>query len=204
MGAIPFELKFLSALHLMAHGSYQKPTADNKTFCMSQPMVSRSLHIVLKELLSLSSKYINLPKSTEDIDACKNDFFAKFEMPGIMAAIDGTQIAIANPSSSQNGYLFYNRKHHYSLNVLAVCDAKQRFLYANANYPGSVHDSAIWLMSDLKRRIPPNTFILGDAGFPAETCLLTPYRDAQPGSKEEDYNKQTKKHGIQLSALSEF
>lgn len=186
--AIPFQLKYLAALNFFGHGSYQKPTGENKTYCMSQSMVSRSLHLVVGEIRKLSGNYIVFPETPGEIASAKADFFFKYQMPGIVCAIDGTHIAIIQPPSSQNGHLFFNRKQHYSLNVLAACSSNNTFLYSNANYPGSVHDSAVWQMSGLKEKMPENAYILGDCGFPSEKCMLTPVHGAIAGSSEDKYN----------------
>lgn len=187
--AIPYHLKFLAVLNFFAHGSDQKPTGDSKVVAQSQSMVSRSLHLVLKELLKLTGKYVKFPTAAADIAASKSAFMQKFGMPGIVCAIDGTHIAVIQPPAAENGYLFYNRKHHYSLNVLAACNAQQLFVFADANYPGSVHDSAIYQMTGLKRRMPlQNAFMLGDSGLPSDHCMLTPVANAVTGSKEARYN----------------
>lgn len=150
---IPFHLKFLAALHFFGHGNYQKPTADNRLFAMSQSSVSRSISIVTKELVKLAEVFIKFPTTNEEIASTKMHFLSKLRMPGIIGAIDGCHIAIQQPSAKKNGYLYYNRKRYYSLNMLAVCDANMRITYADASFPGSVHDSAIWSMSDLKSHI---------------------------------------------------
>lgn len=187
--AIPFHLKFFATLSFLAHGSDQKPTGDSKVFAQSQSMVSRGLDLVLGELLKLTGRYIKFPTSAADISSNKSAFLEKFGMPGIICAIDGTHIAIVQPPAAQNGYLFYNRKHFYSLNVLAACNADQLFVFADANYPGSVHDSAVYQMSGLKRRMPnSHGFMLGDSGFPSDKFMLTPTANAPTGSKEARYN----------------
>ncbi|CAH1366233.1 unnamed protein product [Tenebrio molitor] len=44
--------------------------------------------------------------------------------------------------------IFINRKNFHSLNVLLVCDSDLKILSVNARYPGSVHDSAVYMMND--------------------------------------------------------
>lgn len=90
-----------------------------------------------------------------------------------------------------------------------------RITYANARFPGSVHDSAIWLVSELRCHLR-NQFstvenqesfligkifnityqqavnicsIVGDSGFPLEPWLLTPFQSTTDGSRELEYNK---------------
>lgn len=188
--AIPFELRFLSVLNFFGNGSYQKPTAENRLFCQAQSTLSRSLHLVLDELMKLSRKYIPLPTTPEQISAAKLKFMTKFGMSGIVGAVDGTHIAIIQPPEKEDGHQYYNRKHFYSINALAMCDADMIFTFIDARFPGSCHDSAIWQMGRLKRFIRDDgcTFILGDSGFPSAHCLLTPVLNAAAGSNEERYN----------------
>lgn len=173
--AISFPLKFFAILNLFAHGSDQHPTGLNKMYCQSQPMISRGLYIVLTEILKLTGKYIRFPTTLAEVASTKRDFMLNYHMPGIVCAVDGTHVAIRKPSAAQNGYIFYNRKHFYSLNVLAACNANQLIVFANANYPGSVHDSAIYQMSELENKMPrENAYMLGDSGFPSDKFILTP------------------------------
>lgn len=115
-------------------------------------------------------------------------FMAKFRMPGIVCAVDGTHIATIQPPERENGYLYFHRKHFYSLNALAACDANlQLFMWMGSTYPGSVHGYAIWQMCNLKNLVVDDgsTFILVDAGFPSSRILLTPVLNPEAGSKKE-------------------
>lgn len=184
--AIAFPLRLLGALNFLGHGSYQRPTGTCRIYCQSQPSMSRSIQLVVDELIKLTGKYIRFPSTAAEVSAAKADFMTKLGMAGIVGAIDGTHIAIIQPST--DGHLYYNRKAHYSLNVLAACDANHMFTFADANYPGSVHDSAIWQMADVEGWMPDNAFLLGDSGFPSNRCILTPSPHALPGSIESRYN----------------
>lgn len=185
--SIAFHLRFLAVLNFFGNGSYQKPTANNFLFCQGQSTMSKSLHIVLVELLKLKSNYIKFPRTTAEVAKAKMDFMTKFHMPGVICAVDGTHVAIIQPPERENGCLYYNRKHFYSVNALAACTADQQFVYVDAQYPGSVHDSAIWNMCRLKEFVVDDgsTFVLGDAGFPSANILLTPVLNTVEGSKEE-------------------
>lgn len=177
--AIPFELRFLATLNFFANGSYQKPTAEGRLVCQAQSSMSNSLHIVLNELLKLAPKYIRFPRTPEEVRASKLKFSAKFRMSGILGAVDGTHVAIIQPPANMNGHLYYNRKHFYSINVLAACNADMEFVYANAQYPGSTHDAAIWQMATLQDMIVDDsgTFLLGNIRSSRSDIV---FRDAVP------------------------
>ena len=90
---------------------------------------------------------IKFPNSGANQITTKKQFYTKFGLPGIIGAIDGVHIAIQAPPSTdlQNpGYLYRNRKVYHSINAMVVCDANLRITYLDANFPGSVHDSAVW------------------------------------------------------------
>lgn len=188
--AIPFQTRFLAVLNFFANGSYQKPTAENRWFSQSQSSMSVSLHIVLNEMMKLRKKYIRFPSTPQEISRVKLNFLEKLGMSGILCAIDGTHVAIIKPPEAENGYVYYNRKHFYSINALAACDADMKFVFVDAQYPGSVHDSAVWQMARLESLIKDDgsTFILGDSGYPSTNTILTPVDRPTPDSSEERYN----------------
>lgn len=191
---IHFKLKFLTTLNFFGHGSYQKPTGCNYIFAQSQSSVSRSVKVVSSVLVKLANKYIKFPIEVSEKINNKIRFLEKFGMAGIICAIDGCHVALHQPSATENGYLYFNRKGFYSINMLAACNADQHIIFADANYPGSVHDSAIWQTSSLRRHVQQysygaNNFILADSGFPIEQSLLTPVLGATIEEKEKKYNK---------------
>lgn len=69
--------------------------------------------------------------------------------PGILGAIDDCTPAFNNPEML--GILFLNRKNFYSINTQIVVDSNLKILAVNARFPGSVHGSAIWGTSQVKR-----------------------------------------------------
>ena len=119
-------------------------------------------------------------------------------MPGIVAAVDGFHIAIHGPPILDElypGNLYINRKGYHSLNVLVAGSADLKIVFADAKYPGSVHDSAVWQTSSLKIHIQnvytnsnSKFWLLGDSGYPIEPWLLTPLPQCPENSKESRYN----------------
>ncbi|XP_069978519.1 putative nuclease HARBI1 [Penaeus vannamei] len=95
-------------------------------------------------------------------------------LPKRAGAIDCTHIPIKAPRQE---HLYLNRKRAHSLNVQVVSDANSRILSFSAKFPGSVHDSYIWNDSILRRHFQEQQFghsyLLGDSGYPLETCLMT-------------------------------
>lgn len=73
----------------------------------------------------------------------------------------------------------------------AVCDSEMRFIDIVARWPGSQHDSMIFDESLLKARFVRGDFkngrLLGDAGYPNNTFILTPLRNPESVA-EKTYN----------------
>jgi hypothetical protein len=75
-----------------------------------------------------------------------------------------------------------------------VCDSDLKILSMNARYPGSVHDSAVYMMSGVKQILTQryengdrSSWLLGDSGYPLEPYLLTPIEGANPNAPEGHY-----------------
>lgn len=45
---------------------------------------------------------------------------------------------------------------YFFIFILKVCDHKLRIRYISADHPGSVHDSLVWNISDLKQYLNEN------------------------------------------------
>lgn len=106
-------------------------------------------------------------------------------LPGVIGAIDaidGCHIQISAPT--ENIYCYINGKIYHSI-VQGTCDTSLKFIDIFAGVCGSVHDSRLWNMSDIRRLIIENDhryfqshyYLIGDAAYPLSNRMLTPYRD---------------------------
>lgn len=67
-----------------------------------------------------------------------------WQFPCCWAAVDGCHIPIkCPPGGLQSGKEFHNIKNFYSLVLMALVDAKYRFIWASCGFPGNSHDSVI-------------------------------------------------------------
>ena len=178
----------LTALRFYATGSFQKDAGD--LHGISQASVSRCVSAVSSSLCNVASHYISFPDqlAQQRIMAAFNNI-ANF--PNVLGCVDGTQIPITAPHTSE--HLFVCRKGFHALNVQVVCDHQLRFTNIVAKWPGSAHDSFVWSNSgiyhQLKQRPPDELgWLLGDSGYPLSHFLLTPIQkpDTPP---EESYNQ---------------
>ena len=87
---------------------------------------------------------------------------------------------------------------------MALADAKYRFIWASAGYPGNSHDSIILQSTHLWQEITENQaipligkdvdsvnvqpVILGDGAFPLKSGLMKPYGNAAMTSQQKYFN----------------
>ena len=122
-----------------------------------------------------------------------DDFFARWNFPNCIGAIDGKHIMIQCPSNS--GSLFFNYKSYFSIVLLAVALADYRFVMVDIGAYGSSNDSGVLnhtaLFKCLKNKklgIPPSKqlpndtketrvphVLLGDEAFPLHCDLMQPF-----------------------------
>ncbi|EZA55356.1 Putative nuclease HARBI1, partial [Ooceraea biroi] len=166
---------------------------------VSQSIVSRSIsEICILITRHLMPQYIKFPTTPVEKRNAKEKFFQKWNIKGILGAIDGTHVEIIAPSVNDlehPPYAYINRKGKHSINVMLICDADNIIVGINARYPGSVHDAAIWQISEIRNYLRTcyyngdhALFLLGDSGYGQEPWLLTPYANFEDGSPEEQYN----------------
>ncbi|RXN13484.1 nuclease HARBI1 [Labeo rohita] len=133
-----------------------------------------------------------VPKK-EDWRAIADQFYARWNFPNCLGAIDGKHVLLQAPANS--GSLFFNYKSSYSLVLLAVVDANYLFRvvdvggYGRTSDGGTLRNSAFGeSLRDGTLDLPPDAAIpgaehrgplpcvfVGDEAFPLTTNLLRPY-----------------------------
>lgn len=121
-----------------------------------------------------------------------------------MANLDGKHIRITKPGGCGSEY--YNYKKFHSFVLLALVDARMRFIWADIGNYGSNNDAAIFNDSSLCRALEqdrlglprpstlPNSnirfpyFLVGDEIFALREWLLKPYSGTNLSEHERQYN----------------
>ena len=119
---------------------------------------------------------------------------AEWQFTFSYAAIDGSHISIrCPPGGAEAAKEYYNFKNFYSVILVAIVNAKYRFIWGCFGYPGTLHDSMIFQSIELYSYLTSGTFqnmaqiegsvmvppiLLGDGAFPFHPWLMKPYSQA--------------------------
>ena len=119
------------------------------------------------------------------------EYETMWNFPNCLGALDGKHIRIKQPAHS--GSAFYNYKGFFSIILMALVDAKYRFLYVDVGTNGRNNDAAVFNTSSLGsalrneglnipparelpgREMPVPYTIVGDEIFALKSYLMKPY-----------------------------
>ena len=100
---------------------------------------------------------------------------------GQVGALDGVDFWQKNPDKAvKNPRRFYvERKGHFCLLCLAVCDALRRFTYFDVSFAAGSHDSLAWAGTNLGQKLqegglPRPYFLNGDSAFTCANHMVVP------------------------------
>ncbi|XP_067637562.1 putative nuclease HARBI1 [Eurosta solidaginis] len=193
--SLPTTLQMAATLRFLAEGGFQKAVGKDSYIAMGRSTVSK----VLKEVLRILEKYlcprwIKLRMTESELTQSKQHFQQHFGIPGVIGCIGGTHIQITKPNKDHS--IFYNRKGYFSMNAMIICDYNMVIRSVDGRHPGSSHDALIWSVSkandSFQRRYENGergSWLLGDAGYPLQPFLLTPFRNPQANTAEHTFNQ---------------
>ena len=120
----------------------------------------------------------------EERDRIAAEYFDRFGIPNIAYGVDGMHAIFEGMPRGRPPLVppqrFWNRKQEYSLNIQVISNG-ERICAVDPGWPGSAHDSRIWMRS-FERLIveaDPSHFICGDSAYPISRVLVKPYPPAE-------------------------
>ena len=136
-----------------------------------------------------------MPKTSQEFAEKMLDTEELWQFPYSLVAVDGCHIPIkCPPGGLESCKEYHNFKNFYSVVLMAMVDAKYRFVWGSCGFPGNSHDSIILQSTCLWKRIKDGSFlpdftnslegvqipqlIIGDSAFPFENWLMKPYTNA--------------------------
>ncbi|KAF7200675.1 uncharacterized protein [Nothobranchius furzeri] len=153
---------------------------------------------------AFSEDYLKTPNTEEEWLDISQDFQRKWQFPHCLGALDGKHINIQPPAHS--GSIFRNYKGRFSVLMLAVVDAKYRFLYVNVGAQGRASDAGVFAESDFKQALDRHLLsipaakplpgldiqapfvFLGDSSCPLRADLMKPYYVRQMDNQQRVFN----------------
>ncbi|XP_060859640.1 uncharacterized protein LOC132951195 [Metopolophium dirhodum] len=156
------EEKLSVTLRFLATGESYRSLAFQ--FRISHSWISTIIREVLVAICH-RLKNIAIPEPTQcSLSKVANDFYEMWNFPNCCGAIDGKHIRIVCPDNS--GSLFFNYKSFFSIVLLALVDANNKFLVVDIGSYGKEGDAGIFPKSNLGKSIST-----GEFKFPEPKCL---------------------------------
>ena len=137
--------------------------------------VHKYVHKVANTICSMANNFIRWPNQAAAIQQ-------QSHLPRCISIIDGTHIHIVNAPGSDPDY--FNRKSYPSIQLQLAVDDLGFITLAFCGWPGATHDSLVLRNSELYRIAEtagdnlfhlPNSYIMGDSGYPLRNWLMTPF-----------------------------
>lgn len=133
------------------------------------------------------------------------DMEEMWQFPVCWAAVDGCHIPIKCPDGGcEAAKEYHNFKNFYSIVLMGLVDAKYRFVWASAGFPGNSHDSIIFQSTHLWKDITDNNvipliskqiegvevgpLIVADSAFPCTHWMMKPFTSAILTPDETNFN----------------
>jgi len=199
---IPPEESLSATLRYLATGnSFISMDMETK---LSQPFLTQTIpkccFLIFQHLKDI---YMKFPSSIEEWEDIAAGFNNRWQFPLCLGALDGKHIEFR--ASKKEDVLYYNYKRFHSVVLLAMCDSKYRFTFADIGGIGRNSDSGTLNQSHLRTIIqhartyfPPDKnigndrllpyCIIGDDAFPLEKHIMKPYSYSTQDPKEIYYN----------------
>ena len=193
---IPPECRLAITIYKLARGDYMYTIGEmcgiaESTVCS---IVIETCQVIVNILWNDAVKK-QFPSTENEFKKKMEEFGEEWQFPYAFAGVDGSHLPIKCPNGgAQAMKQYFNFKGFYSIVLMALVDAKYRFIWASVGVPRNTHDSTLVQSSELWSRIvegkvipnmvqevegieiPP--LVLGDGAFPLRTWIMKPHGDA--------------------------
>lgn len=200
------EIRLAVCLYRLARGDYLHTVAEltglgTSTVCVIVKEVSGSI------INRLWQKFVtkNFPNNLDNLKEIMALFEENWQYPCCIGAVDGCHLPMKCPKGGQESAKeYHNFKNFYSIVLMAMVDARQRFMWASSGFPGNSHDAIIFQSTKLYAEITEHNLIpqvakkqdgvdvypmiIGDSAFPFQTWLLKPYTSAVLTQQQRYFN----------------
>lgn len=152
----------------------------SQRFGIALSTAHRCTDLLITLLYRTCGEFIKFP-SIQQLAQTAQDF-SIYGFPNVVGAVDGTHITIKPPLANKNDYC--SRKMQFAINLTATCNAKLEFTSVFTGYSAKAHDARVFKASPLYEKLnvlPRDYHILGDAAYPLQISLMTPYKDYGTG-----------------------
>ncbi|XP_063926408.1 putative nuclease HARBI1 [Zophobas morio] len=129
--ALDTSVKVLTALRFFASGSYQLDIGKNVNSAVSQASTSQCINEVVEALNQpqIFDEWVKFPQNFRELNNIRNEFYQRYQFPGVIGCVDCTHVAIVPPKSNDAVYpehIYVNRKNYHSINVQLVSMIKNK------------------------------------------------------------------------------
>ncbi|XP_064116718.1 uncharacterized protein LOC135222561 [Macrobrachium nipponense] len=139
--AIPPEQRLSVTLRHLATGESKHPW-DIPTGSAQTSFQVSFLRCVRPYMPALQPLYMKMPTNEEEWLRIQAEFHSLWQFPNCCGALDGKRVLIAKPPKS--GSTYYDYKCHFSSPwLLALVDAKLRFIYVDVGSAGRASDGCM-------------------------------------------------------------
>ncbi|XP_050707453.1 uncharacterized protein LOC126992692 [Eriocheir sinensis] len=115
-------------LHYLATGESQASLACQ--FRISHNLISSIIPEVCRAIYQvLQPQYLHLPRNQSEWQHVASQYYARWNFPMCIGALDGKRVLISKPPRSGSEY--YDYKGHFSLIMMALVDASYKFMYVD-------------------------------------------------------------------------
>jgi hypothetical protein len=152
-----------------------------------------------------ASHHLRWP-DTGEMEKIKSKFEKIHGLPNCCGIVDTTHITMCLSSAEPNCKVWLDQEKNYSMVLQAVIDADMRFTDIVTGWPGSMKESSILHSSGLfklcekgerlngsKLKVSDGSevgeYLIGDAGYPLFSWLLTPYQEKDLTESSTEFNR---------------